>query len=80
VFGDVGQPHLVRAGGGELVADTAVLVDDREQVVMDRGTGLAFLLVVTRPDSGQEPVPQRGVTSVDTAQCVDRVRIIPITL
>ena len=29
---DVGQPHLVRAGGGELVADTAVLVDDREQV------------------------------------------------
>jgi len=36
VLGDVGEPDLVRRGGGELVPGPAFVVDAREQVVVDR--------------------------------------------
>src|SRR5690606_30288978 len=42
----VGQPELVRAGGGELVPGTAVLVGDGAEVVVDGWAGLLALALL----------------------------------
>jgi hypothetical protein len=64
------QSHLVRARGGELVADHAVLVDHREEVVVRRRASLArraaLLLVMRRGDPGDPAEPVHTVlTDVD---------------
>ena len=56
VLGDVSEPDLVRCRGGmrEVVGDAALVVDAREQVVMDRRsrlTGLAWPAVVGGEDT-----------------------------
>ena len=43
VLGYVGEPHQVRGGRGELVPDPPLVIDDSEQVVVDRRAGLAGL-------------------------------------
>jgi hypothetical protein len=43
VLGDIVQPLLIRPGGGEVVTCHAVLVDEREEVIVDRRAGLAGL-------------------------------------
>jgi len=43
VLGDVGEPDLVRRGGGELVPGPGLVVDTREQIVVDRRPRLAGL-------------------------------------
>jgi hypothetical protein len=43
VLADVGEPHLIRLGRGELVPDPALVVDHGEQVAVDRRPGLAAL-------------------------------------
>lgn len=64
VLGDVPEPDLVRGVGDELVADHAVLVDDREQVVVRRRpsrSGLGPLLVVAGADPGDAAEPVHAV-------------------
>jgi hypothetical protein len=54
VLGDVGEPDLIRGGGGELVPDPAPLVDHGQQVVVDRSPGLAGL-APTAVVGGEDP-------------------------
>lgn len=64
VLGDVPEPDLVRGIGGELMPDDAVLVDDREEVIMrgrPGGAGLGTLLVMAGGDSSDAAEPMHAV-------------------
>jgi hypothetical protein len=69
VFGDVGEPLLVRRGRREVVGDTALLVEHRQQVVVDRRPRLAALALL--PGMGGEDPRGRAQSPPTVLRCDD---------
>lgn len=73
VLGDVGQPDLIRRRGDELVQDDTVLVDNREEVAMDRRAGFAGLAaaaVMRGEDPRNRAEPPNAVLARDDPMLV----------
>ena len=82
VLRDVDEPELVRGIGGEDVPGSAVLVDDRAQVVVDRRSRLLAVTAPLLPERGPPAVarrdPPRGAVRHRLTRVAGLVRQQPV--